>query len=75
MADLTDSILKTALDEAKKLAVSLLQRCKSEDEVIAVSVAFALEAKVLWTHFGGSRYAAAQFYRLADKCVEEGYPP
>jgi hypothetical protein len=71
MANLTDGMLKTALDEVEELCVSLIQRCKSEDDTIAVAVAFALEAKRIWTHFDGSLCAATLFYRLADECVEE----
>jgi hypothetical protein len=74
MADLTDtSMLKTALNEVLDLRISLMRRCKSEEDVMAVALAFALEAKTIWTHFDGSRCAADQFYWLADKCVEENY--
>lgn len=62
-------MLKTALDEVQALSISLIRRCKSEDDAMVIATALAFEAEMIWTELGGSRHAAAQFYHLADKCA------
>ncbi len=64
---LSDDILRQAVEEAAILRTSLIRRCKTDEDAIAVATAFALEAEHIYEELGGSRMAAAQFYRQADK--------
>ncbi len=59
-------MLETAMDECAVLRISLIKRCKSTEDALAIATAFALEAKTIWLEFGGHRHVAAQFYHLAD---------
>lgn len=64
-------MLKTAMNESQLLRQSLIKRCKTQEDAMAIATAFALEAKLIWSTFGGDRHAAAQFYHLADTFAVE----
>jgi hypothetical protein len=61
-----------ALAEISMLSGRLIQRPgSSEEDAIVVAAALMRSAEMIFRHFGGPKYAAAQFQNVADRLSAE----
>ena len=69
------NILEAAVEECGALRASLIRRCRTADDAMAVATAFVLETRRIYRELGGERLVAAQFYHLADEAAVAPAPP
>lgn len=63
-------MLDVACKESHKLRISLINRCKNNEEALAVATAFVTQAAIIYKELGGDRLVATLFYDLADSHVK-----
>ncbi len=66
-------MMSESLGEIGIAASSLIIRCETTEDALAVAVSLCVAAEKIFKSLGGNRFAAAQFYHLADKAAIE--PP
>lgn len=64
-------MLEIALKECAELRASLIKRCQTYEDELAVASAFVEQAAEIWKEPGGNKHVAAQFYALAEDFEEE----
>ena len=62
------AVLEKAVTEAEEFRARFInENCRSEEDAIALAVALAQQAEIIWKTVGSAKQAAAQFYAFADR--------
>jgi len=62
-------MIEIALNEIDEVSSSLVRRCKTYEDALAVATALCIAAEKIYASQGGSKHAALQFYAIADQAA------